>query len=268
MDAGTGGGPGGGLGGGSTAGGAGGSMGAPSTVTLSQACTAASGSLQCSYVASANFGGSSPSCTTSTVAGCEVTDCVAGDGGVIQPVVSKPAGTVSFGGTHVTDGGLTLPYGDGGYATLSGFGRLFDALAVLTVSATGDIVPGFGMQPLGAPADATLTAPHCAGQLCDMANILEPFPITWTGGGGADLVVTFTSVSQLEARSAVCRLNSSPSSIDSQVLLRLGPDADGYITTFQASTAATNTFSDGSYLVSFTALTASDGSSGRINLSD
>ncbi len=132
-------------------------------------------------VVSASFVPGLPgTCPVTMVGGCEVTDCSSFlDAGVPDSGVftGRSAGTLTFRGV-LPDGGLSLPFTDGGYAaTVSE--QLFALGQRLTVEASGAEVPAFSAS-VTAPEGTLLTAPACPGANCGMLSKAADLEVRWT----------------------------------------------------------------------------------------
>lgn len=120
-------------------------------------------------------------CTISQMAGCIITQCQGGDGGVDGGPTWFGAGDVTIAGGELPDGGVTLQQAQDGY--------LYDPASLffgdgdsLTVAASGGAVPAFGPVTLVAPGAITLTAPVPNGQGTFVVPTAQDLSVTWTGG--------------------------------------------------------------------------------------
>lgn len=126
------------------------------------------------------FTGLPATCPVTTIAGCEVTDCSAFlDAGVADagPPPGRSAGTLTFRAV-LTDGGLSVPFVDGGYAASVGQ-QLFALGQPLTVEASGAEIPAF-TATVTAPEGTLLTAPVCTNAACGTVSKAAGLEVRWT----------------------------------------------------------------------------------------
>jgi hypothetical protein len=135
------------------------------------------------------FTGLPGSCPVTMVGGCEVTDCSAfvdagvPDGGA---PTGRSAGTLTFKGV-LTDGGLSVPFVDGGYSASVGQ-QLFALGRPLTVEASGAEIPAFSAT-VTAPEGTLLTAPVCANAACGSVSKSADLDVRWTAPTFGDVEI-------------------------------------------------------------------------------
>jgi hypothetical protein len=148
------------------------------------------------YVATAGFSRGSGSsqgyaCTTETVDGCTIVDCVASAGGSAGELELLEAGTVSIAGgaqSVTLSPGATKQYG----AVTSAQVALFDGGETLGMQASGSAdLPAFEGSVV-APTPIDVTSPSFAqGAAIDRTTPLE---VTWTGGAAGMVSFSVTTV--------------------------------------------------------------------------
>jgi hypothetical protein len=266
---GTAGGSGGGTGGGTAGGSGGGSGGAGGgstivkggAISLSQSGLVIAGVTYYSSSASAAFytatvTGSS-NCTTTTLGGCTVTECIIpADAGTATPVPPESAGDITLTGPSLklADGGVvTLKFSDAGYSAAATSTKFWAGGDTLTATAVGATVPAFTSQHVTAPTDLTLTAPTCASFACGAFSRTADLPVTWTGGTASAVTVMLSSTSAAKSVLVLCKPASSPTTVGSAAMAKLGQSDAGFSNFFGVTPSNTNTFTAGAYSVSLSA---------------
>ncbi|MGC4119033.1 MAG: hypothetical protein QM765_31595 [Myxococcales bacterium] len=192
------------------------------SIELAQACTRDD---SCSYLMTASFMESAqwplPGCESKAVAGCEVMDCAASAFDHLPPSLS--AGTLTVSG--LIPGAINLSPAADGYQE-SGVMRVWEPGAVLSVSATGEVVPAFGGRTITAPADIVVTEP--LWRAGSFGSISRSAPLTVAWAGQAPVGVSLTSMTSERILTLRCRLTESPGTVPAEALSNLwAPDAGG-----------------------------------------
>ena len=181
--------------------------------------------------------GYSPNCTRSTVAGCQITDCVIpSTGSSAQVVAMDNAGTITATGSG---GSAAMTFGANGYDGFSTSPALWAEDETITVSSTGGTVPPLTGQTVTAPHPITLTSPACDAEIgpdCGSISRASPLSVSWTGGAGNKVLVGILSAGTHDFTKIECVVDSSPATIDPLVLAKIRP-----------SSAAQNTFNISSF---------------------
>ena len=130
----------------------------------------------------------SADCQVTTVYGaCVVYTCPSDAGAGASP----GAGTLSFAAPSL-EGGVSVDAGAGGLYEQALPGPVFFPGDMLTVTATGDVVPAFGPQTVVAPGAITLTSPTLDGGALAVPTSSD-LGFAWTGGSVDSLAVLTAS---------------------------------------------------------------------------
>ena len=127
-------------------------------------------------------------CQVTTVYGaCVVSTCPSGADAGAAP----GAGTLTFAAPSL-EGGVTVDAGAAGFYELGTPGPLFAPGDMLTVTASGGVVPAFGPLGVMAPGAITLTSPDPGGGAVVVPTSSD-FGFAWTGGSAESAAVLTAS---------------------------------------------------------------------------
>jgi hypothetical protein len=206
-------------------------------------------------------------CTQRTVGSCSSTVCRATDAGT--PQSQDAGGSFSFDSaglltvSGLVDGGtLQLALGDGGFYTRTETAQLWNAGAMIRVSASGATVPAFMSPPLAAPDSITLTAPMCTIGQCGNVVRTMPLALSWSGGTTGDLDLNIFATGGGTSGSASVRCTFAASTGTGMVPATLLGDLPAGMGVLSLSSNRNVNFSAGAYMMNFTFVSA--GSAGGL----
>lgn len=236
------------------------------TIVLSQTVSVFGDQTYASAVATAYFVDAEPgaasasNCTSSTVSGCDVTECELGGAGASDGGAAKAlpnAGTVTIQGGALPSKGWSLePTGsNGAYQPATSQSLVFEAGDTLTVSATGGDVAPFADQSVSAPGDLVVSAPVFDAQSRTSIDRTKDLNVAWSGATEGKVTIDVTST-RLNERSVSlhCVVDAAGGSakVPSAALSKLEKaDGSSVYGSLSISPSSETTFSAGAYTTTF-----------------
>lgn len=236
------------------------------TIVLSQTVSVFGDQTYASAVATAYFVDAEPgaasasNCTSSTVSGCDVTECelggaAASDGGAAKAMPN--AGTVTIRGGALPSKGWSLePTGaNGAYQPATSQSLAFEAGDTLTVSATGGDVAPFADQSVSAPGDLVVSAPVFDAQSRTSIDRTKDLNVAWSGAKEGRVTTDVTSTRLNERYVSIHCVSDAASGsakVPSAALSKLEKaDGTSVYGSVSISPSSETTFSAGAYTTTF-----------------